>query len=184
MKDFLVKPRTLCIAGIVSLVAAFVFAIAPNLGAQANIPNVLVYGQNNGTIKAIATDSIGRLSAVVLASGDPCADPNRLKQSAVLNLTATAQVVPLSGGLVIYVCGWSATAAGTAPSIQWEYGTGAVCATGTTVLTGTYLPTVGSFLSTATGEGSVFTAPIGTALCAVLAGTTPSFQGVLTYVQV
>lgn len=181
MKDLLVKPRTLCLAGLVALVLAGVVAIMPTVAAQA-FPQVLVYGQNSGTLKAIAVDSIGRQNAVILAAGDPCLDPNLVKTSAALNVTATAQVVPLSSGLLIYVCGWSATAGGTTPTLQWEYGTGSTCGTGTTVLTGTYLPTVGAWMSTG-GAGTVVKAPASNALCMVVSGTTPSIQGVVSYVQ-
>lgn len=109
--------------------------------------------------------------------------PVACDKSVAVNLTATAQLIAASGSTAIYVCGFHATTAGTSPTLQFEYGTGAVCATGTTVLTGTYAPTSGTVLADGGTLGTILRTPAAQALCAVVSGTTPSIQGVLTYAQ-
>jgi hypothetical protein len=123
---------------------------------------------------------------------DPCQTPNATKQSVAINISTavTTQLVALSGTTSIYVCGFSLTISQvitTANTIQFEYGTGALCATGTTVLTGLFGAggvTAGAPLVISASGANLFTAPAGNALCAVtVIGATGSFQGVLTYIQ-
>lgn len=113
---------------------------------------------------------------------DPCLDPKQAKSSVAINATASAQLVALSGSTVIYVCGFNYTSAGTAPTTKFVYGTGAVCVTGQISLTGVYAPSVGSVISK-TWDGTAFQSAAGNALCLIIAGTSPSIQGVVTYVQ-
>lgn len=169
------------VVGVFAMCMGFLFT-PPVIQAQQ--PPTLIYGQNGGTIKAIATDSSGRVNTVLTATNDPCMDPNVVKASAVVNIASatTTQIVALASGNFINVCAWALTVAGTAPSYQFEYGTGASCGTGTTVLTGTFLPTVGSFTAI-NGDVSLFRTAASNALCIVSAGTGPSIQGVVTYVQ-
>lgn len=134
----------------------FVFAFAP-LRASADIPPW--------------TGSAGQVS------------PLACDKSLALNLTATAQVVAISGTTAISVCGFAATATGTTPTFQFEYGTGTVCGTGTVVLSGALAPTTGSFVAYGSGLGAIFQTPAAQALCIVVGGTTPSVQGVLSYAQ-
>jgi hypothetical protein len=135
-------------------------------------------------------------STVTLANtagtGDPCQNPSVAKSSAAIAISSatTTQLVGLSGSTVVYVCGFLASAtAGTNPSLQFEYGTGSSCGTGTTVLTGAMATGV---TVSATAPGPIFADPrgatafktaAGNALCAVTAGTTPNFQGYVTFVQ-
>jgi len=100
------------------------------------------------------------------------------------------QLVALSGTTVVYVCGFNATAsAGTNPSIQFEYGTGASCGTGTTALTGamatgvTVATGVAGPIFQAGPDATIFKSPAGNALCIVVAGTSAVFNGYLSYVQ-
>lgn len=113
---------------------------------------------------------------------DPCQRSEVLKSSVVLNVTVSAQVLAASGTTHVYVCGFSATVGGTSPTYQFVYGTGAVCATGQTTLSGTFAPTSGAFQTSGTGM-TVFKTPASQALCLLTGGTTPSVQGVLSYVQ-
>jgi len=114
---------------------------------------------------------------------DPCISPDIAKVTVVLNLSGTgAEVLPISGTTRIYTCGFMASVAGTTPSFKFRYGTGTACATGPIDLTGTILPTSGTVVDYEP-DGTAFATPAGQALCAVLAGTTPSVQGVLTYVR-
>lgn len=127
------------------------------------------------------------------SSTDPCASSAIAKSSVAINLTSAAasQLVALSGSTVVYVCGFSATIAPSATSaatLQFEYGTGSNCGTGTTVLTGTYgngdlTTTVGPLPVQMNGPGTIFKTAAGNALCAAGGGTTVNVQGVLTFVQ-
>ena len=87
-------------------------------------------------------------------------------------------VAALATGKAIYVCGFTATV-GASSTIQFEYGTGSACGTGTTALTGVFTPATAALLSL-TGEGTKITAPASNALCAVSTGT-GGINGVLTY---
>ena len=115
-------------------------------------------------------------------ANDPCQSDGVAKSSVVLNVTASAEVIAASGTTRIYVCGFNATVGGTAPTYKFHYGTGAVCVTGSTDLTGTYLPLVGSQNTYAPGM-TAFATTASQALCITTGGTTPSVQGVLTFVQ-
>lgn len=117
-----------------------------------------------------------------IGTTDPCLDPKQAKSSVAINATASAQLVALSGSTVVYVCGWNYTSAGTSPTTKFVYGTGTTCATGQVALTGTYAPTAGA-QSIGGWGGTVVQTAAGNALCVVVAGTSPSIQGVLTYVQ-
>jgi hypothetical protein len=113
---------------------------------------------------------------------DPCDDPAQAKTSAVIAVTADAQVIAASGSTVIYVCHWDVSIAGTAPTARWIYGTGSVCATGLTALTGAYAALTGTFYQV-NSTGTLFKTPASQALCLDTEGTTPSAQGLVTYVQ-
>ena len=122
------------------------------------------------------------ISVRQLAATDPCQSSAVAKSSVVLNVTTSAQVIALSGSTTIYVCGFMATVGGVAPTYQFQYGTGSACATGTTNLTGIFLPVVGS-VNVYLPSMTAFRTIAGQALCIATGGTTPSVQGVLTYVQ-
>jgi hypothetical protein len=102
----------------------------------------------------------------------------------------TTQLVALSAGKVIYVCGGDLTINSivtTATTAQFEYGTGSSCSTGTTVLTGLFggggitagIPLVVPI----PGDYTSFSAPAGNALCLVSAGATINIQGFISYIQ-
>ncbi len=119
--------------------------------------------------------------------GDPCLATGSVKQSAAISVAAagTTQLVAVSATQVIYVCGFVVTTTGvtTVTTAQFEYGTGAAC-TGPTVLTGTFAQSlVTSAIVVVATTATQFSVPVGNGLCIVVAGTTPSVQGYLTYVQ-
>lgn len=114
---------------------------------------------------------------------DPCANPSLAKSSKVISLattTATAIVASVSGKTV-YVCGASFTLAGTTPTALWT--SAATCGTSPTNLSGTYAPTSGTHILIGYGAQTAFSNTSGQNLCLTLTGTSPSAQGVLTYVQ-
>ncbi len=125
---------------------------------------------------------------------DPCQNPAQAKSSVAIGISSatTTQLVALSGSTVIYVCGYSLTisqVATTANTIKFQYGTGAVCGTGTTDLTGVIGAggiTAGPPIVLAVPpSATIFKTTAGQALCAITAiGASASFQGVLTYVQI
>jgi len=128
----------------------------------------------------------------IAGASDPCQDVSAIKQSAAIAISSatTVQLIALSGTTTIYVCGFTAAAgAGTNPSIQFEYGTGTNCAGSPTVLTGamatgvTVATGVPGPIFTSAGAGTAFKSAAGNEICAVTAGTTPNFQGFISYVQ-
>jgi hypothetical protein len=140
---------------------------------------------NSGAVSITGTVTATGTTA---GTADPCLSSAIAKSSIPINLSsaATTQLVALSGTTSIYVCGFVLTDTGvtTATTIQLEYGTGSTCGTGTTALTGTFAQSLlTSAIVVNVAGGTQIKAPSGNALCAVVAGTTPSIQGYLTYVQ-
>ena len=128
--------------------------------------------------------SIGTLTRAQPIIPDPCRVPDILKLATPLNVSGTTatELLPVVGSTGIAVCGFTASLAGTTPSLLVRYGTGTACATSPTNLTGTILPTSGQMINLENG-GVIWRSPAGQALCVTLGGTTPSLQGVLTYVR-
>jgi len=128
----------------------------------------------------------------VAGASDPCQDVSAIKQSVPINISSatTTQLIPLSGITIAYVCSFQAVAAaGTNPSFQFVYGTGTNCGTGTTTLTGamatgvTVSATTPGPIFESSGGNTAFKTAAGNALCATTGGTTPNFQGWVSYVQ-
>lgn len=102
-------------------------------------------------------------------------------KSIAISSATTTQIIPLVVGQTIYVTSWDAisSAAGT---LQWEYGTGTNCATGTTILTGTYAFGASTVITKGNGLGYIWAIPQGNALCLVSASTINA-QGSISYSQ-
>jgi len=158
------------------------------------------YSSGSANIWITLTEAAIDPSLVVAAStvniagaSDPCLDTSAIKSSAAVNLSsaATTALVALAASKSIYVCGYSISILGlatTAGTIKFEYGTqtSTACDTGTTVLTGAFFgSTTAGGVSQITGSGDAtqFSAASGNQLCAVTTGTSPNFQGVVSYVQ-
>jgi hypothetical protein len=108
-------------------------------------------------------------------------------QSVAVNITTatTTQIVALSGSTVIRVCGYMLTQGNvTADNVTFEYGTGASCGTGTTVITGPLaLPaTVGAVIAQTAGSGSLFRGASANALC-ILTSAAGTVTGYVTFAQ-
>lgn len=130
-----------------------------------------------------ANVTAGGALEISLSTTDPCQSSGTAKSSVAISATADAELVAISGSTVIYVCGFSANAAGgTAPSFRFVYGTGATCATGLTALTGAYLQSLNGTVNYTPGA-TAFKTPAGNALCIDVGGTTPDIRGVISYVQ-
>lgn len=139
--------------------------------------------------------SIGQNSNITQIGGasvntDPCGSWGTLKKSVAINVSASAtttSIVAVSGATAVFVCGFNIeVTAGTTPTFQFEYGTGAAC-TGPTVLSGPYMgeaTTLGlSDFLYGGGEMTIMQVPASNGVCIVTGGTTPSIVGVVTYVQ-
>lgn len=148
----------------------------------------LTDGTSTAGVTAASTAAVAATPALVVAQSpngaDPCANPNVAKSSVAISVTSatTTKLVALSSGKIVYVCGFSASMSGTAPTMLFEYGTNVSgeCDTGTTALTGAYIPTSGAFVQDR-GFGTIFATAASKDLC-VVSGGTPVLKGVLTYV--
>jgi hypothetical protein len=129
-----------------------------------------------------ADSNISQPTAVSVGNTDPCQDPRQAKSNVAINATASVQLIALQSGQSIYICGFSFTSTGTSPTTRFVYGTGSICGTGQTNLSGTFAPTAGTQLVGGWG-GTVAQTASANALCVIVAGTSPSIQGMLTYVQ-
>ena len=98
-----------------------------------------------------------------------------------ISTATTTQLVALSSGKSIYITAWDVIAAGTG-NFTLEYGTGSLCATGTTALTGAYSFTAQVGIAKGVGLGPVLTVPAGNALCAVTS-TAVQMSGSVSYTQ-
>jgi hypothetical protein len=119
------------------------------------------------------------------AHAGACDDPGALHRSAVVNIgsASTAAIVGAVSGARVHVCGFTVTAAGTAPTVEFESGMQAstACDTGAAALSGAFAPTAGTTLTGGYGDDLMQTPP-GSQLC-IVAGGTPSIQGVVSFVQ-
>jgi hypothetical protein len=98
--------------------------------------------------------------------------------------TATSgntELVALTAGDIIYVCGYNWIAAGTV-TVQLVYGTGSACATGETDLTGEMQFTTQTGVSYGGAWGPVTQTAVANALCIELSDTV-SVDGILTYAK-
>ena len=98
-----------------------------------------------------------------------------------VSTAVTTQIVALSSGKAIYVLNWSALAA-AADNITWEYGTGTLCATGTTALSGAYNLGTNGGMVVGNGAATVLFVPASNALCLVTSAAT-QLSGSLSYYQ-
>ena len=118
-------------------------------------------------------------SPVTTTSLDPCSTTAKSSVAISVGSATTTQLVALSAGKKVYVCGLAVSSVGG--TTTFEYGTGSACATGTTTLSGAFA--AASTVSLPGGGTTLFTAPSGNALCLLSGTSTSATAGVLTYVQ-
>lgn len=114
-----------------------------------------------------------------LAWGQAGLTPTLLCNSTAIGSgVGTSQAVVPSGIKIVNICGFdvTATAAGT---FQLEYGTGATCGTGTTLITAAHNIPASFGLSS---SGRAYSTPQGQGLCVVAGGTGP-LQWTIYYSQ-
>jgi hypothetical protein len=169
--------------------ASAVTVSSGTLTAVTSITNPVATTINSGTVTAVTT--VGTVTNPVTVNNantpgttDPCQNPSLLKTSAAISISGAAgtyQIVALSAGKAIYVCGLNDGSAGTTPSFELLPGTGTNCGTPGTALTGAIPFTSGSSIHLDAGGGTVVSTPASDELCAVTIGT--GHFGVVTYVQ-
>jgi Flp pilus assembly protein TadG len=100
-----------------------------------------------------------------------------------LNITTATTTQPIApvAGKRIYICNLYASIAGTTPTVQFEWGTGATCGTSTVLISGAFALAAGSVFDIGNNNGSEFFSPLGSGFCIITTGTTPSFQGYISY---
>jgi len=104
--------------------------------------------------------------------------------SAAINAVgaATVQLVALSAGEKTVVTRWAVTAS-VAGTFKFVYGTGTLCATGLTALTGAMNLAANGFAGSPGNLSPQFTVPSGNALCITGTGSSQSLNGYLSYSQ-
>lgn len=123
-------------------------------------------------------------------AADPCLSSTTPKKSASISIstgTTTSLVAPVAGQ-VVYPCGIDITATwnGTNFTYQWEYGTGAACGTGTTVLSGAKSLVNNTVINDQVTGPTLLNIPVGNGLCILTTNPTAAGAGVfgfLSYVQ-
>lgn len=118
---------------------------------------------------------------------DPCQTSGVAKSSVAIAIgtATTTEIVAAVAAKSVFVCGYTLTLNGTAPSLKFITGTKTTtaCDTGPANLTGTFLPIVGAELASPGNSATNFSGAVAGELCVTTAGTVPSAQGYLTYVQ-
>ena len=149
----------------------------------------LVYNAGGASVNTFNASYL--FNAVTITGGDPCQGATAPKKSVPINASAAGTQTLVLGllGHSIFVCGYNFTIAGsTSATAQLEYGTNAACVAGTTALSGAWAGNAVTASSDpvhilAGGGYSVATVPVNDFLCLVAGGTTPSVQGILTFIQ-
>jgi hypothetical protein len=119
---------------------------------------------------------------VVTAQGSN-RDPVLCTQSVAVTgaAAATVELVALSAGKRVYVCGFVLNGAG-ATTATFKTGTGSACGSGTASLTGAMKFVDGSSVTYGGGPGYVMKSPAGNALCWTNSATV-QVSGVVSYAQ-
>ncbi len=95
--------------------------------------------------------------------------------------SGSTQLVALSAGKTIYVCGFVLFSAGTA-NVKLNYGTGTACATGTTAMTPAFQFTAQTGVAYGNSEGYVAKTAASNALC-INSSAAVAVQALVTYAQ-
>lgn len=138
------------------------------------------------TSAGLAISGTNPLPVTFSATGalDPCSDSGVAKSSAVVTAgaAATTQIVALSAGKQIFVCGYQISQATLAGTLAWTSGTGVNCAANIVTLTGAMQTIVGQPF-TYSGPGTIFTVASGSELCLTTTGAGATAAGVVSFVQ-
>ena len=117
----------------------------------------------------------------VAGSDDPCMTNVIKSRKVIADLAASTKLIAGVAGQSVYPCAIYITATGTTPTVKFQSGTGAVCATNLQSLTGTMaadkFPSAGygGMLLQSTNPGDDF--------CVAITGSSPVVSGWMDYVQ-
>ncbi len=106
-------------------------------------------------------------------------------KSAFVNMTTatTTQIVALVSGQTIQVCSFDISGGGTAQTVIFKSGTGTACGTGTASVSGTYGLGINGSIARGNGEGVLFNAGSGNALCATTSAASTTTAINVTFAQ-
>jgi hypothetical protein len=147
----------------------------------------LTYTSGGASATTYNLEYVFNAAGTIQAVADPCLSPTSSKLSApipFISTGTTTQIVALVAGQKIYPCTIDVTATwnGTNFTYQWEYGTGASCGTGTTVLSGAKLLVNNTITTDNVSGPTAFNIPPGNALCLVTIGAGSLVGGVAGFV--
>ena len=139
---------------------------------------------SSGTVVAQASLVFG-ITGITSQPVDPCASAAIAKSSKSIAISSSTTTVIQAGatGKTVFVCAFTLVyASGTTPTAQFEFGTGGTC-TSPTVLTGAMnlQATAGTALIAGAGH-TLFAGASGADVCLVSTGTTPTYNGWVTFV--
>ena len=138
-------------------------------------------------IPASAQTGPGITVAVYNGGSDYCQNPSIAKTSIAVNIgsATTTELVAAAAGKKVYVCKFSTSVVGTAPTLLFKTGTKVTnpCDTGTASLSGTYAITTGTMFELSANAGVPLVSTAAGEMCVTSGGTGPSIQGVMVYVQ-
>ncbi len=145
-------------------------------------------GVSNANLADVTTNSgthVPLITALLLFNGSTWDRQYYCTSSAPITVTGTSdtQIVALTASQTIRICDITVTLGGTTPTMTVEYGTGTNCGTGKTALTGAMAPTTGTSLAINPGPMAALRSGSGAAVCLVLAGTSPTANGFISYAK-
>lgn len=146
---------------------------------------VRVSAFSSGTVNASVFLVYG-VTGITSQPVDPCASAaiDKSSFSVAISTATTTAVAAGASGKRIYVCAFTIIwSSGTTPTIQFEVGTGGTCGT-PTVKTGAMAIPVTSGQGLIVGAGhTLFSGTAGQDMCILSAGTAPTVNGWVTFVQ-
>jgi hypothetical protein len=185
-----------CLSNANADLALFTFSPATPAGAQlfpvsaSACPFVtLAYASGGASATTYSLEYVFNPVGVQTTTNDPCTS-GAAKQSASIPLidsASTVQIAAAAAGKTIYPCtiALEVDASGTTATAQFEYGTGSLCGTGTTTVSGPLIFN-NNVLPFVVSGGSQFNLPAGNAFCILVTGSlggTSGMGGWMDYVQ-
>jgi hypothetical protein len=145
---------------------------------------ILLSGGNAGTDLLSVTASVSPATPFMFPTvADPCLVMRKFEQPINIVAAGNSQLVALTSGRSIYLCGYSFTLIGASQTMAFASGTAGSCSAVSNATGGMGDGTVAALAVTIDSSGTVYTVlPVSQPLCAVTTGTTVNIQGHLYYV--
>lgn len=178
--------------GALNTTNAFTVTLAPLVAVQVfqipetACPQVTVAYTSGGAAATFNTEYLFSVPGLPThATSDPCDSGSLAKVNGVITAAAasTTQQIAAVTGSKIYVCGYQMSQIATAGTVQWVYGTGANCGTGTTNISGAMGVTASSPITYGGGSAVIIIVPTSNALCLTTTGAGGTVAGLLTFIQ-